>query len=413
VRIGNAQKFGSWLLAFGPLAFASLVSGSCREGSPNQSSEPMVDTLPDGSVLVTNPEEGLWDIAPERRWQIVETLRLGDSSGQGPDDFEEVGSVLVDELGRMWVADVMASEIRVFDESGRFVRAVGRPGEGPSEFRRIGPVFAGPDGEVWVEDLSLLRWEVFDSAGIRAGGHRILSGLPGGWRKWVRDELFLVMDEGSDGVVMRVMHTGNAGTLEAAGDSYGLPEPPKPNMVSFESPDGRIEVPAPFASRGAGTLGLGLDFWFSDGVAYDGHYEIKRLDLAAGESQFTIRRRYAPVGISDSVRSDALAALRERYAESVPASGLGLAIVPREYPPLDGLFVSADSTLWVLRTLGDDRIGFDVFGDDGRYLGQPEMLADLSGLRIQAITHDAIYAIDTDNLGVTYVVRMDIRRPAP
>lgn len=156
-----------------------------------------------------------------------------------------------------------------------------------------------------------------------------------------------------------------------------------------------------------------MDFWSSDAIAHDGHYEIQRLDLATGQVQLTIRRLYTPAEVSDSIRSDALAALRERYAESLPASNLDLTIVPREYSPLEGLFVSSDTTLWVLRTLGDTRTGFDVFDNGGRYLGQPEMLADVSSMRIQATTRDAIVAIDTDDLGVTYVVRLEIRRPAP
>ena len=93
---------------------------------------PSFDTLANGSVLVTNPAEGLWDANPEEQWQVVEGLRIGTVSGDGPDSFGQVGSIVVDGAGRLWIVDRQATEIRVFDADGEFVRTVGRAGEGPA-----------------------------------------------------------------------------------------------------------------------------------------------------------------------------------------------------------------------------------------------------------------------------------------
>ena len=68
--------------------------------------------------------------------------------------------------------------------------------------------------------------------------------------------------------------------------------------------------------------------------------------------------------------------------------------------------------MWVRRTLADGVSGFDVFGPDGRYVGQPEMPVGLwaASMEVESITDHSIYAIDTDHLGVDYVVRLDIVR---
>ena len=113
--------------------------------------------------------QGVWDIRPEQRWRLVETLRIGASDGDHPAVFGDIRNILVDQMNRMWVVDQLATEVRVFTPDGGFVRAIGRRGEGPGEFRRIGDAFHGANGEIWVEDVGR-RWEVFDTAG-KVDGH--------------------------------------------------------------------------------------------------------------------------------------------------------------------------------------------------------------------------------------------------
>ena len=55
-----------------------LWLGACAgDAVPPASAGPSFDTLANGSVLVTNPAEGLWDENPEERWRVVEGLRIG------------------------------------------------------------------------------------------------------------------------------------------------------------------------------------------------------------------------------------------------------------------------------------------------------------------------------------------------
>lgn len=81
---------------------------------------------------------------------------------------------------------------------------------------------------------------------------------------------------------------------------------------------------------------------------------------------------------------------------------------PRHYPAFESIHVSATGEVWVRRTLERGLVGFDVFAPDGRYLGQPLVPPSLGTMEIQVITENGIYAIDTDDDGIEYVVRFDV-----
>jgi hypothetical protein len=64
--------------------------------------------------------------------------------------------------GRLYVAERMHQDIRVFDQAGRFVGNVGRAGAGPGEFRQIDNL--GWVGDtLWTSDAALQRFTLFDN----------------------------------------------------------------------------------------------------------------------------------------------------------------------------------------------------------------------------------------------------------
>ena len=397
------------------ILLAACGGAACGGDQPPGNHEPLVDTLRSGTVVVRNSAQGLWDLDPGARWTVVEGLRIGSSDGPGPDVFGSVPTLIVDDLHRIWVVDAMANELRVFDSDGRHVRTVGRPGEGPSEFRRIGPVFHGPDATIWVEDLSLARWEVFDTAGVRVEGHPAPTNLRGGMRHWTRGGLLLVLapnPESPPPIGLVAYRRTRDGELEREGRVFELPREPRPvGLVTVETERFSTQVPAPFVPESFGVFGPGLDYWFSDGRTRRGSYEIHRIGLDDGATRLTIRRRFTPTPIPDSIRAAAIEAMRQDFREQgMPTEALTPGIVPREYPPLNDFFLSADGTLWVRRVFADGVVGFDVFAADGRLLGRPDMNAEVAGLRIVSITGTSIYGIDTDELGVDRVVRLDVDR---
>lgn len=68
--------------------------------------------------MVHNDGHGLW--AEGEAWQLTEDLRI---------------------------SSLDAKELRVFDDTGRHVRTIGRPGQGPGEFEQPVRVDIGPDPE--------------------------------------------------------------------------------------------------------------------------------------------------------------------------------------------------------------------------------------------------------------------------
>ena len=376
-----------------------------------------VDTLADGSVVVTNPARGVWDRAPERRWRLAEAVRVGRRTGEGPDLFGQVGGIVEDALGRMWIVDSQANEVRVFDRAGGFVRTVGGSGEGPGEFKRIGPAFPGPDGRIWIEDVELARFEVFDTAGARVAGHRSASRLRGGWRHWTADGRLLAADveagpDGDDRPFVRIHRLDDRGVLEVVGTAEPpwRPEAEPSQTVVFEYPDGyRIEQRVPLAPVTALAHGRDGDWWLLCGTCGPGRYDLLRLG-EDGDTLLTIRRAHEPVAASEEVRRAALAEL-ERYSEGARvAPPLTLGLIPAEHPPFQGFMAASDGSLWLLAPTAGGGLGFDVFASDGRYLGQPEVPSSLEGLRFHAVTEGSVYAVAYDELGTNYVVRLDIER---
>jgi hypothetical protein len=66
-------------------------------------------------------------------------------------------SILIDSKGNLIVADRDAGEIRLFDETCRFVAATGRLGQGPGEFQWISSMVTGEDGRIIVFDNNNAR----------------------------------------------------------------------------------------------------------------------------------------------------------------------------------------------------------------------------------------------------------------
>ena len=125
---------------------ATIVAGavlglSCTGSDARIEWRGTIDTTAGGTIVVSNPAQGLWDSASA--WRVVEELRIGTAEGSGPDLFGNVGAIEVDGLGRLWVAETQAQELRVFDREGGHVRTVGRKGGGPGEFRQINVINTG------------------------------------------------------------------------------------------------------------------------------------------------------------------------------------------------------------------------------------------------------------------------------
>ena len=68
----------------------------------------------------------------------------------GPEEylFGDVSAVAADTAGRIYVADLISSTVRVYDASGAFLAQIGRQGAGPGEFTKPSSVRTCTRGSV-------------------------------------------------------------------------------------------------------------------------------------------------------------------------------------------------------------------------------------------------------------------------
>lgn len=359
------------------LAPAALLVASCSSDVGAVLAEGVVaDTLANGAVHVTTPAEGLWELTGAQPWRLVEELRIGQVDGDGPEVFGSVRNVIPDSLGRIWVMDAHAHELRVFDSEGEFVYAVGGPGDGPGEFIGNTCAFPGPAGEIWVEDARR-RWQRFDLGGDLIDSHPVTNNLGCGIRHWTPDGRFLVvLTEGSsiDGT-RKTFYLSNTfsddGELVPA-DTVPSPELTFEHDIMWTSADGvgRIISSIPFVHRPSWVLAPMGDFFVAD---EPGAYKIRRQSLA-GDTLLVMERPFDPVPVSEDERAEAIDTFVPEGYTAEPSFSPG--DVPTVHPPFDRFFVAGDGTVWVNSQRGDGEMAVDVFSADGHFLGSAEVPDD-------------------------------------
>lgn len=394
------------------LALTFLLIGpasGCGEPSDSAPAGLSFDTLANGAVHVRNGLEGLWAAQGREPWRLVEDLRIGTLEGTGPEVFGAVSSVFSDEMGRIWVMDSQAQELRQFAPDGTFVRTVGGPGEGPGEFGNNPCADRGPDGEIWVE--SGRRWQRFDSAGTLLGGQPSTGTLQCGIRTWRGAQFIGVRvvfnSETGDFTSTMVVHDrGPDGDL-VPGPTYPTPELREGETFEWRRPDGRpfITLGVPFAHRPGHPLRGGGDFWVTQG---GGEYRVQR-QTVEGDTLRIVERIFEPVPVPPALRDSAIAGLD--HVERGFPDDFDAERVPTVFPPFEGTEVARDGTMWIRRRVEGGAHAFDVFNGEGIYLGLVHQPVGLGGMRISDITGDHIYGSITDLLGVYYVVRLRIERP--
>lgn len=391
------------------LGLAFLGMATACGGDPTLPADVVVDTLANGAVHVRNGTEGLWAARGREPWRLVEELRIGSLEGTGPDLFGGIRSVFPDAMGRIWVMDSQAMELRQFAPDGTFIRTVGGPGEGPGEFGFNPCADQGPDGEIWVHAGS--RWQRFDSAGTLLGGQPGTGTLQCGIRAW-RGSQFIGVEaewdpEIDDFASWMVVHDRGPDGELVRGASVPVPVLADAQTFEWRRPDGRafITLRVPFTHSPSYPLGPGGDFWVTQG---GGEYRIQR-QTVEGDTLRIIERSHAPVPIPPTVRDSAIAALN--HAERGFPADFDAERVPTVFPPFEAIEPARDGTLWLRRRLEGGAFAFDVFDADGVYLGPVLEPADFGGMRVYHISTDYLYGAVTDALGVSYAVRLRIDRP--
>jgi hypothetical protein len=300
-------------------------------------------------------------------------------------------------------------ELRRFDGEGRFVRSVGRQGEGPGEFTNGSPcVRGGPNQEVWTTDPRS-RFQRFDASGQLVDS-RLLPGFNACGTFVMSDGHVLTLTSIPEERYHRwaVLHRlGDTGEL-IPGDSFRVVVPePVMALDNRGTPVGEL----PFQPLSGFTIGPHGEYIRAEMDAY--RFELRAMNR---DTPVIVEREYLPAPIPAEVRDSAIqrfAMMGERVMERNPQtdeSEFSADRVPHVYPAFVMLWVNEDGTIWFARTLESGADGFDVFSEEGRFLGSIASLVSFDEARIAATTRDHIYAVVSDELGIPYVERWSINR---
>ncbi len=395
---GPSRGFSRALTA----AVGVIVVAACasNERSTGGAWRGTIDTLASGTIVVHNPQTGIWDSASA--WRIEEELRIGSAEGEGPPAFNQIADLQVDSLGRIYVLESQAQEIRVFDSTGRFVRTVGRKGRGPGEFAQVIGMRWDPAGRLLVVDQGTARYTILDTVGrMLATRTRPLSG----WFTWRwqggLDSTGRVYEWYRQPGAMERDALLRYDTTFKAADTFPLPAY-QGESFKIEEKNRRVWGSVPYTP----TLSWVFDprgyIWFGITVPYRIYQ--RRL---AGDTVRVIERAYEPLPVTSEDRDSAIARLDwfTKQGGKVDASR-----IPSVKPAFDLFFLDDTGYLWVdpVTPKQDQGRVFDVFDPDGRYLGQARANVRLSGQPV--FRGDYVYATTEDESGIPYVIRARIIR---
>ncbi len=392
-------------LRCGSVLLGLLIAGCGTDTSARRAAEVPMDTLANGAILVRNPEAGIWRDGDG--WRLVEELRIGSLAGSGPDLFGNIAAIEVDPLGRIYVAESQASEIRVFEPDGRHVRTFGRQGRGPGELERVMGLGWTAEGHLIVAD-AVNGYVKFDTTGTyvstvnrpNTGVMIMMIPWPGGFGP--DGEIFDIAAQLRDGAMRRSLVRYSPDL--AVADTIALPEEVSAPLTATRVTGNTRSVTmaaVPFTPSLMWHLDPAGSIWSGT----NDNYRLIQQNLD-GDTLRIVEREYTPEPVTAADR----AAARERLADFIAQGGqFDESSIPAMKPAFGRMFVDDQSYLWVRPAGGgatEDAFRADVFDDEGRYLGRVGAAMRVSDTVL--VRGDTFYAMIRDDLDVQHIVRMRI-----
>ena len=392
-------------------ALLGTIALACSSDESTPSWTGTVDTLENGTVLISNPSVGLLGADP---WPLVEESKIGSVEGDGPETFGAVIAIEVDRLGRIYVLDRQAQEVRVFEADGRYVRTMGRMGEGPGEFRGANGMGWGAPNRLWVVDKRLHRFNVFDTSGVSVATYR----APMTVRAWAWLGSF-----SADGDAYDVgVDINDPEYLESAGDreppyiflrfdrtltqwADTFPAPPsnfQPEIFDWTNSRGIGSImQIPYAPRAIRQFSPEPHVW----TGISNQYRIYELTLL-GDTLRAIEREYSPISVSPEEREAAL----EQVRDAAAGMPFDASRIPATKPAFVRFEVDEHGALWVLLPYDAGRAvtAFDIFDLQGRYLGQVSTPYRVYQYARFVVRKGKLYFVAVDDLDVPYVITTSV-----
>jgi hypothetical protein len=352
-------------------------------------------------------------------WSLSPTplATMGGAHAAEGQDLWHIGGYVRTQDGLLAVLSAGHSEVREFDENGRFVRSFGRAGDGPGEFSLYPPngsiAYVPPDTLI-VQDGGGIDVFLVDGSVVEA---RRLDLQPGVLGAGTQVMPMVVLPDRS---FLAVVHRFEAGFSPPSGafrPEEGLAVIPGPGEAPvllgwyggleqqmIPAGQGRMPLVTPFARRPVAATGPSASARFF--IADTDRYEIQVFN-ADGKLVRIVRREYDPVRVKRAwVDAWKKVQRRQSWRGQLPALERAWRDmeVPATLPAIEALALDSEGFLWVLRPNGVSSAdwSYDVFDPRGRLLGSvtaPSGLVHHTGQR-PLIEKDRFVGVWIDDFGV-------------
>jgi hypothetical protein len=333
-----------------------------------------IDTLSNGTVLVANTGTGIWE--PATQWTLRETCRIGGIDAEGPEQLNDIVGLASDDLGRVFILDRQAQDIRVFTREGAFVRTIGRSGAGPGEFQRANGILFDPRGYLWVVDPGNGRYSVFDTAGVLIDtrprpitSYGYLSDARFTTKGDLVEQSFRYLGVAADGrpEPVPVFVRMNADTALVVIDTIDAPRAGQNEFFEIRREEngrlvGMMQTRVPYSATHQTIVDPQGAMWSSR----NDEYRIWKVDFA-GDSVRAVQNVAEPIPVTAAERQQEIDRIREVAGEG--ARQLDFNRIPAFKPAFRKVLVDDLGYLWVWREAPSDSAAFDIFDPEGQLLG--------------------------------------------
>ena len=337
---------------------------------------------------------------------LIEIWRMGDSEEDAV-LFRSIDRIAVDSRGQVYVAEWYHPAIRVFSNSGEFLREIGREGSGPGEFGNPTDVVVGMDDSlfVWDKASSMRRVSVFSPHDYDLVTtiivrdelpldypDRLIGAVPEGYLLSFRTTFFEDEREGmkldSPRFIDVYLVNRQDGTLKRR-----LAHIPDRQMVATRSRGSKGVFIMPFTRMPRVTMNSGglLYSAYSDSIAIT-------VRSANGQEQRVIRWTHEPVPLTSREVNDYFSGRTRAYRRAAEDAG-----IPSTKPAFQNYVVDDRDRVWVqLSAPYESRSASYVILDaSGNQLGRTELPAHL---RLEVIRGDRAYGVLEPNEGAPVLV---------
>lgn len=340
---------------------------------------------------------------------VAPDLSIG-GADLGPASFSRIRSFAVDRMGRIYIADVIDRELRVFDSTGNFVRRIGRRGRGPGEFISPDGLAFDNVGNLYVYDPQQRRLSRFDSSGSLSKTHYLpITSYSGFWNggidstnQFVDLQLIATSDTSNASFVRRIDLESYDTTLWRMPDCGFSPAP------TYTFPGGVLNIP----------FGTGLQTWIEPGVGMWCYHSAKPSAYLVLFGSTTASDSVVSLATADSVssreRDEAIARVArqlQRAGAGAAAAGMDYRQIPKTKPLVLGITRDDSGRIWL--HLHDNRGPvFHVFAPSGLWIARVRPTVNVSVAGLPSVVRGRyLYVIDTDSLDVPSISRIPFELP--